>query len=91
MAKTRSTKAKGANSIADLRPLLESLNPHQGDTYIPAVKRRGRSRAVCVSCGAEDKQIMIRKHRKGCLYKAFYAALDILRERLGLSSEVSNG
>jgi hypothetical protein len=60
-----------------LRPLLRSLPRTAGERIIPGLN------AVCLDCGARDKQIMIRKHRKNCPDRAWFRALEALTQMLG--------
>jgi hypothetical protein len=59
-----------------LRPLMG--HRPQGDTWVG----QGRPRAICVACGAEDGQVMIRKHRRNCQYVAWGKAMEYLRSLL---------
>jgi hypothetical protein len=40
-------------------------------------------KAVCLSCGATDKVIMIERHKRGCPYQAYWDAVEALRAMLG--------
>lgn len=63
-----------------LRPLLNAV-PRYRQLYIPEDCVEG-GKAVCTGCGAEDRQIMIRKHKRGCLLIAHYKAMEALRGML---------
>jgi len=53
--------------------------PALGETVVPGL--RG-GKGACLSCGAQDDHLMIRKHRKGCPYISFFAAIHALKEML---------
>lgn len=64
-----------------LRPLLVSVPKYlQGDTYVEALS--GSNKAICMSCGARDNMVMIRKHKKGCEWMAWWNARQALQDML---------
>jgi hypothetical protein len=69
--------------LALLKPLLRSLPRARGDEWVDAFGECGKPYAVCLSCGAKDQRIMLRKHRKNCAYQAHWRALEHLRALLG--------
>jgi hypothetical protein len=68
--------------LVPLRPLLKSLPRGGGDAWVDVSGEFGKPYAVCLSCGAKDQQIMLRKHRKDCAYQAHWRALERLRALL---------
>ena len=64
-----------------LRPLLRSRPRANGETTIPDLG------AVCLDCGARDKQILIKKHHRNCPHQAWFKALGALDKMLGPEPE----
>lgn len=95
--KNKKKKLKLSKSIAlphesmfdVLKPLLESLPRVGGEVYV-GVPPHDKPKAICLSCGATDKQIMMRRHKPGCAYKAHYAAVEALRKMIELQ-ELADG
>jgi hypothetical protein len=84
------TKSKSPNKTrkprmsADLVAFLREIAPLRGhtptgDAFVSGRKDFG---AICLSCGVTDRTACIRKHKKNCEYKRWYAALDALDTKL---------
>lgn len=61
-----------------LAPLLKSMPRGQGEVFILNPKGDVSS-VVCLSCGAVDKMMMIKRHKPTCPWKAHFAAVELLR------------
>lgn len=74
------------NDLEVLRPLLSCVPKYlQGERILDCLP--GEKKAMCLSCGARDTMVMIRKHKKNCPWQAFWKAHDALRHMLGASNE----
>lgn len=67
--------------IEFLRPLLDSRPNLSGEEYVEVLS--GKKKAICLSCGARDHMIMIRRHKRGCPWVNWWKALEKLRSELG--------
>lgn len=72
---------KRKNVLEVLRPLLNSRPDRWGETFVRSGMKG--SSAICLACGATDKMIMIKKHKKDCPIIAHWKAVTALRKMLG--------
>lgn len=72
-------------NVEVLRPLLHSLPRSGGETFVGPFNEEdgGAAYALCLSCGAKGKQIMLKKHKPGCEHIAHWDAVEALRRLLG--------
>jgi hypothetical protein len=66
-------------NIESLRPLLESSPRFEGEVFVHGIRGKG---GICLSCGAMDSGLMIRKHKKTCKWKLWHKAMQTLRDEL---------
>jgi hypothetical protein len=71
-----------AEQAQALRPLMWQPCP-LGNTWVGLGIKVNPKYALCISCGAKDAHVMIRKHKRGCPYIAWCKALELFREILG--------
>ena len=78
MAKLRS-KQHVVDGHALERILRHSRPNLDGEVVVQLNEAQTKGMAICLSCGATDRQVMIRKHRKWCPWKQYWAAIELFR------------
>lgn len=84
---TKKSVSKKEDLIKVSRIVLDRLIGGRpgGEVWI-LVRGRGKkdeSYVVCSSCGAVDEHSMIRRHRAGCPYVAYFKAMEEVKLLLG--------
>lgn len=75
--------------IKDLKALAPLLDSRPRDVLVLAGDRLSGGKFgdngyyVCTGCGGTCRQLMMRRHKKGCPWVAHYKAIEKLQEILG--------